>query len=60
MTQRIRDAPTDPTEPRMDDGVENIPVPMMAPTLVANVRKSKSEKSEGKGGSLEHCAAEDA
>jgi len=38
--------------------VENIPVPMMAPTLVANVRKS--EKFKGKGGPLEHCAAEDA
>ena len=40
-TQSIRDAPTDPTKPRMDDGVENMPVPMMAPTLVANVRKSE-------------------
>jgi hypothetical protein len=39
MTQSIRDAPTDPTKPRMYDGVENIPVPMMAPTLVTNVRK---------------------
>jgi hypothetical protein len=58
MTQSIRDAPTDPTELRIDDGVENIPVPMMAPTLVANVRKS--EKSNGRVGSLEHCAAEDA
>jgi hypothetical protein len=34
-TQSIRDAPTDPTDPRMDDGVENIPVPMIAPMLVA-------------------------
>ena len=33
-TQSIKDAPTEPTDPRMDDGVENIPVPMMAPTLV--------------------------
>jgi hypothetical protein len=41
MTQSISDAPTDPTKPRMDDGVENIPVPMMAPMLVANVRKSE-------------------
>jgi hypothetical protein len=33
-TQSIRDAPTDPTDSRMDDGVENIPVPMMQPTLM--------------------------
>ena len=39
MTQSIRNTPTDPTEPRMNDGVENIPVPMIVPTLVANVRK---------------------
>jgi len=39
MTQSIRDAPTDPTKPRMDDGVENIPVPMMAPTLVGKRKK---------------------
>jgi len=50
MTQSIRDAPTDPTRPRMDDGVENIPVPMMAPTLVANVRKS--ERSNRRVGHL--------
>jgi hypothetical protein len=42
MTQSIRDAPTDPTKPRMYDGVENIPVPMMAPTLVANVRNLRN------------------
>ena len=34
-TQSIKDAPIDPTDSRMDDGVENIPVPMIAPTLVA-------------------------
>jgi propanediol dehydratase small subunit len=39
MTQSIRDAPTDPTKPRMYDGVENIPVPMMAPTLVGKRKK---------------------
>ena len=32
-TQSIRDAPTEPTDPRMDDGVEKIPVPIMRPTL---------------------------
>jgi hypothetical protein len=50
MTQSIRDAPTEPTEPRMNDGVENIPVPMMAPTLVANVRKY--ERFKGRVGHL--------
>jgi len=44
-TQSIRDAPTDPTKPRMDDGVENIPVPMMVPTLVANVRNFEKAKA---------------
>jgi hypothetical protein len=33
-TQSIRDAPTDLTDPRMDDGVENIPVPMILPMLL--------------------------
>lgn len=33
--QSIKDAPTDPTDPRMDDGVENMPVPIILPTLVA-------------------------
>ena len=39
ITQSVRDAPTDPTKPRMDDGVENIPVPMMAPRLVGKRKK---------------------
>ena len=47
-TQSIRDAPTDPTKPRMNDGVENIPVPMIAPTLVANVRKSEKIINNGR------------
>ena len=34
-THSIRDAPTDPTDPRMEDGVENMPVPMIAPMLIA-------------------------
>jgi hypothetical protein len=34
-TQSIRDAPTDPTDPRMEDGVENMPVPMIVPMLIA-------------------------
>lgn len=32
-THSMRDAPTDPTEPRIDDGVEKMPVPMIRPTL---------------------------
>lgn len=33
-TQSIMDAPTDPTDLRIDDGVEKMPVPMMWPTLL--------------------------
>lgn len=36
-TQSINDAPTEPTEPRIEDGVENTPVPMMRPTLTFGV-----------------------
>ena len=32
-TQSMSEAPTEPTEPKMDEGVENIPVPMIRPTL---------------------------
>lgn len=32
-TQSIKEAPTDPTDPRIDDGVEKMPVPMIRPTL---------------------------
>jgi hypothetical protein len=31
--QSIIEAPTEPTERRIEDGVENIPVPMIRPTL---------------------------
>ena len=31
--QSIKDAPTEPTEERIEEGVENIPVPMIRPTL---------------------------
>ena len=34
-TQRQSEAPTEPTEPKMDDGVEKTPVPMTRPTLRA-------------------------
>lgn len=32
-TQSMSEAPTDPTEPRMEEGVEKMPVPMIRPTL---------------------------
>ena len=32
-TQSMREAPTDPTEPKIEEGVEKIPVPMIRPTL---------------------------
>jgi hypothetical protein len=31
--QSIREAPTEPTEETIEEGVENIPVPMTRPTL---------------------------
>lgn len=31
--QSIRDAPTECTEPRIEEGVEKMPVPMIRPTL---------------------------
>lgn len=33
-TQSMKDAPTDPTDERMEEGVEKIPVPMIRPTLL--------------------------
>ncbi len=39
-TQSNKDAPTDPTDLRMVDGVENIPVPITRPMLeVDSMRK---------------------
>jgi hypothetical protein len=32
-TQSMSEAPTEPTPERMEDGVENIPVPMIRPTI---------------------------
>ena len=32
-THNMREAPTEPTEFRMEEGVENIPVPIIRPTL---------------------------
>lgn len=46
--QSNRDAPTDPTDPRMVDGVENIPVPIIRPMLDADsMRKKGFKKPEG-------------
>ena len=36
--QRSKDAPTEWTDVRIEDGVENIPVPIMLPTLRTEVR----------------------
>ena len=47
-TQSISDAPTDPTDRRMDEGVENIPVPMILPTLTVAVRREKMCRMEKK------------
>lgn len=33
ITHNMREAPTEPTEPKMELGVEKIPVPMIRPTL---------------------------
>jgi hypothetical protein len=46
-TQSIRDAPTDPTDLRIEYGVENIPVPMMAPTLVATLEILRNQRGGG-------------
>ena len=44
--QSISDAPTDPTDPRMDEGVENIPVPIIEPTLSVVIRREKMWRME--------------
>jgi hypothetical protein len=49
-TQSNTEAPTDPTDPRMLDGVENIPVPIIRPMLCADLvrvkNKGKTKRSE--------------
>ena len=55
-TQSNMDAPTDPTDSRMVDGVENMPVPIIRPTLDTNfVNRRFEERIEGR--IHEHCAA---
>ena len=49
-TQSNRDAPTDPTDSRMVDGVENIPVPIIRPILDENSVRKPAEGSGGRGG----------
>lgn len=39
--QSISEAPTEPTDPRMDEGVEKIPVPMIVPTLNEHREQTK-------------------
>ena len=47
-TQSDRDAPTDPTDPRILEGVENMPVPMIRPILGTDlVRKRTRRKLKG-------------
>ena len=55
----MRDAPTDPTDPRMEDGVEKIAVPIIRPILYGEcIRPCTS--SRGEQGSLhEEGARED-
>ncbi|KAF7797308.1 hypothetical protein EIP86_008503 [Pleurotus ostreatoroseus] len=36
-THSIKEAPTEPTEPKMVEGVENTPVPITRPTLAVNI-----------------------
>ena len=45
-TQSNREAPTEPTEERIEEGVENIPVPMIRPTLTRQL--SLAMKKGGK------------
>ena len=48
-TQSKRDAPTEPTEPRILDGVENIPVPIMRPILGTDISARKRFKGKMEG-----------
>ncbi len=45
-TQSISDTPADPTDPIIDEGVENIPVPMILPTLPTVVRRENGVRME--------------
>jgi hypothetical protein len=55
-TQTNKDAPTDPTDPRIVDGAENMPVPIILPMLGTDLVR-KARKIARKGLIHEHCAA---
>lgn len=55
-TQSKRDAPMEPTEPRILDGVENIPVPIIRPMLETDFEDVI--RRDGRGGIHEHRTAE--
>lgn len=55
-TQKIKEAPTDPTELRIVDGVEKIPVPIIRPMLETSSMR-KGFKITRRSGLHEHCAA---
>jgi hypothetical protein len=55
-TQSNKDAPTDPTELRIVDEVEKIPVPIIRPILETNSMR-KGFKLTRRGWVHEHCAA---
>ena len=42
-TQSMSDAPTEPTDPRMEEGVEKMPVPMIRPTLYKEVSERSTK-----------------
>ena len=56
--QSIKDAPTEPTEERIEEGVEKIPVPMIRPTLHENFRHVDQGK-DGLKSRHNHGTAED-
>ena len=59
-TQSMRDAPTDPTDPRIEEGVEKMPVPMMRPTLYGEAWVLALKFATIRGNSHEECATEHA
>jgi hypothetical protein len=59
-TQSNRDAPTEPTDSRMLEGVENMPVPIIRPMLCDELaRKHKDGTVVGESRVHEHCATKD-
>ena len=56
----MRDAPTEPTEPRMDEGVEKIPVPIIRPTLDETMYQGAVSAKAITLDAHEQCTTEDA